>query len=75
MAKNLPRQPNIKKVKKKHRHPECDEKKYCAEADKIRKVATAFIEEWYGMRCDTFDQYCEICKRFKSLDRVLENPF
>ena len=41
-------------------------------ADHIRTVAEAYLEMWFGERCDDFDPNCVVCQKWKQLDDLLE---
>lgn len=43
------------------------------QAQHVRIVTEAFLTEWYGERCEDYEKHCEICKRWRWLDKIVEN--
>lgn len=44
-------------------------------AEQIRYLAEHLLIEEFGHRCDEYYEDCDICKRWKALDTLTENPF
>ena len=40
-----------------------------------RLLASIFIEEQYGQRCEDFEPDCECCKKWALYDQLFKNPF
>ncbi len=48
---------------------------FCISAGHIRTIAESILKEYFGDRCPDFDEHCEVCKRWKAMDDLIQNPF
>lgn len=44
-------------------------------AGHLRIIAETMLRDFFGERCEDFDEDCECCRRWKLLDALTENPF
>jgi hypothetical protein len=44
-------------------------------ADDVRITSERLIIEFFGERCNDYQQDCSICQHWKALDDLIENPF
>ena len=51
------------------------EKDFEKQAGHIRTIADTLLYEYFGARCEIFESECEICRRWKALDDLTDNPF
>ena len=44
-------------------------------SQEIRTLSEEFLEEFWGEKCEEFDENCYICQRWQALEDLLYNPF
>ena len=55
--------------------PTTDAEHFHMMAGHLRIVAEEMLREFFGERCDEFDEDCPICMRWNALAVLTENPF
>jgi hypothetical protein len=54
---------------------ENNEIQFTADTLQLEALAKKVLTEWFGEKCPDYDPDCECCKRWRSLDDLIENPF
>ena len=44
-------------------------------ASYVRIATEELLTDMFGERCDVYEPSCEVCRRWKLLDDLLESPF
>lgn len=52
-----------------------DEDKWDQRVAEIRPAIEALVIEFFRPRCVDFDPHCPICRKWRQVDELLENPF
>lgn len=50
-----------------------EEIRFQEQRNRVVNEVTAFLLEWYGERCDEFQEGCACCERYKALDFIVED--